>query len=503
MLKLSGSPRRMCDGVTRRDLLHVGGLGLYGLTLDRALQQAAAGESSSTLPGFGRAKSCILLYLFGAAPQHETFDPKELAPVEVQGELRGIASSLPGVSIGEGLPRTAEIADRLTIVRSMTHPYPLHCVAYALSGMPTYTTDLEARPRDPAHWPYLGSIVDHQWGQRPPTPAELAGMPRHVGLPWVFNSQVDDLGLLAGPYAAFLGQKYDPVWGKFAGEAVRKAPKCRHEQSKEYVDPYAAIAPDSRFVFDGADRFQTDVTSDRFHSRRALLNQLDAARRTAEELSVSQSYGVHQQRALSLLTSERVRTALDLRRESTTVRDQYGPTLFGQSCLAARRLVEAGTRFVSVFWDAYGTYFSGGWDTHQNHYPRLKEYLLPGFDAAYAALIRDLEQRGLLEETLVLCFSEHGRTPHIDSKPVGAARHHWSQVYSMTLAGGGTKRGAVVGRSDHLGGTVVDTPISPKDIQASTYHLLGLDTSALIHDQQGRPYPLAGDGRVRPELFAG
>ena len=146
--------------------------------------------------------------------------------------------------------------------------------------------------------------------------------------------------------------------------------------------------------------------------------------------------------------------------------------------------------------------FPGGWDTHQNHYPRLKQYLLPGFDRAYAALIRDLDQRGLLDETLVICMGEHGRTPQIDSKPAGAARHHWSRAYSATLAGGGVPRGAVVGRSDALGADVLETPISPKDIHATTFHLLGLDPHAMMYDRQGRPYPVGGGGEVRTELLA-
>jgi hypothetical protein len=501
MLRLLGSRRQLCDGVTRRDLLHIGGLGLYGLTLDRAAQLAAA-TTDTALPGFGRAKSCIMLFLFGASPQHETFDPKPEAPAEIQGELRGISTSLPGVAFCEGLPRTARVADRLTVVRSMTHPFPLHCVAYALTGMPTYTTDLEVKPRDPALWPYVGSIADYFWQQQDANPSASNGVPRHIGLPWVFNSQVDDLGLLAGPYAAFLGQQYDPVWAKFEGKSLRDAPKCRHEQPKVYSDPYAAIDPDGRFVFDGAGQFAEQVTIDRFNHRRVLLEQIDTARKAADAAAAVRSYGVNQTRALSLLTAPKVREAMDVRRESPQLREQYGHTLFGQSCLAARRLVEAGSRFVSVFWDAYGTYFSGAWDTHQNHYPRLKEYLLPGFDAAFSALILDLEQRGLLDETLVLCLSEHGRTPQIDSKPVGAARHHWSQVYSMALAGGGTHRGAVVGRSDRIGGEVAQTPISPKDIHATTYHLLGLDPHAVIYDQQHRPFPVSGSGQVRGELLA-
>lgn len=503
MLRLLGSERRMCDGVSRRDLLHVGGLGLYGLTLGNATPLSAATNDPAALaPGFGKAKRCIMLFLFGAAPQHETFDPKPEAPVEIQGELRSIASSLPGVPICEGLPQTACVADRLTIVRSMTHPFPLHCVAYALNGMPAYTTDVETKPRDPALWPYVGSIADYMWSQRDGGRPAVSGVPRHMGLPWVFNSQVDDLGLLAGPYAAFLGQQYDPVWAKFEGKPLTVAPKCRHEQTKEYIDPYSSIEPGGKFVFDGAGQFQDQVTINRFNERKVLLEQLDTARSAIDRASSIRTYNSQQVRAMSLLTSPAVREALDVTQEAAPMRERYGHTLFGQSCLAARRLVEAGSQFVSVFWDAYGTYFSGAWDTHQNHYPRLKQYLLPGFDAAFSALILDLEQRGMLDDTLVLCLSEHGRTPQIDSKPVGAARHHWSQVYSMAMAGGGTKRGAAVGRSDKIGGMVADTPISPKDIQATTFHLLGIDPHSVVHDQQHRPYPIAGDGQVRPELIA-
>jgi hypothetical protein len=177
-------------------------------------------------------------------------------------------------------------------------------------------------------------------------------------------------------------------------------------------------------------------------------------------------------------------------------------TLFGQGCLAARRLVEAGVRFVTLFWDGYGQFAGCAWDTHYNHYPRLKEYLLPGFDQAYSALILDLEARGLLDETLVLWMSEHGRTPRIDSKPKGAGRHHWSRAYSAVFSGGGMAQGRVVGSTDRQGSEVRQTPVSPKDILATTFHLLGLDPYTVLHDPQGRPYPIAGDGMVRPELLA-
>ena len=176
-------------------------------------------------------------------------------------------------------------------------------------------------------------------------------------------------------------------------------------------------------------------------------------------------------------------------------------TLFGQGCLAARRLVEAGSKFVTVFWDGFGQFGNCGWDTHNNHFPRLKEYLLPGFDLAYPGLLRDLRARGMLDETLVLWMSEHGRTPRIDPKPKGAGRHHWSRAYSMALAGGGSARGRVVGATDRIGGDVKDLPISPKDVLATTLHLLGLDPHATAPDRVGQPMPLAGTGSVRPELI--
>jgi hypothetical protein len=501
MLNLQGTPKTLCDGLTRRDLLHVGGIGLWGLSLGALSPATAAGPIAPTaLPNFGKAKHCVLLYLFGAAPQHETFDPKPDAPAEIQGETKAIATSLTGVHYAAGLPQTARLADRLTTIRSMSHPYPLHGVAYALSGLPVYTTNLETAPRDAAQWPYLGSVADHYWTTR--NGRAEKNVLQHVGLPWVLNSQTDDLGLIAGPYASFLGQQFDPVWAKFTGKGERTAPKCRHEQPKEYQDPYAKASRDGTFVFDGLAPESADLGDARFGLRRSLLSQFDQARREMDQAFAVRDYGVQRERAATLLTSAELRAALDILREPDAVRERYGYTLFGQSCLAARRLIEAGSRFVSVFWDAYGTYFSGGWDTHQNHYPRLNNYLLPGFDPAFSAFILDLEERGLLDETLVILTTEHGRTPQIDNKPAGAARHHWSKVYSTVLAGGGTPRGAVVGKSDKIGGEVAETPISPKDIQATALHLLGIPDGTVMYDRQNRPYPLAGDGRVRPELLA-
>ncbi|HZT80348.1 MAG TPA: DUF1501 domain-containing protein [Gemmataceae bacterium] len=498
MLRLLGSPTTLCDGLTRRELLHVGGLAALGLGLSdlfalRAAQAAPARPASR----FGKAKACILLFPYGSPPQHETFDPKPDAPAEVQGELKAIPTAVPGLRVCERLPRVARVMDRVTVVRSMTHPYPEHGVAYAVSGIPTYTPALETRPRDPRHWPFIGSVVDYlgerRDGKAPP-------VPRNVGLPWLLNSRTD-LNVSAGPYAAFLGQGYDPVWAEFDGAGTKVAPKYTEGQRRKFHDPFAGVAPAGTFRLPSEGRLPGDVSVERLGLRRSLLEQFDRARAAADRRADAPGFDRHREMAFSLVTSGKMRAALDVRREPLAVRESYGWTLFGQACLAARRLVEAGSQFVTVFWDGFGQFSSCAWDTHANHYPRLKEYLLPGLDLALPALLLDLEARGLLDETLVIWMSEHGRTPRIDPKPKGAGRHHWSRAYSALLAGGGVGRGQVVGASDRLGGDVKDTPVSPKDILATAFHLLGIDPDTTLTDPQGRPLSVAGDGKLRPELL--
>jgi hypothetical protein len=489
-LRILGTARRLCDGLTRRDFLQVGALGPLGLGLATPL--AAAPKAAA-----GRAKACILLFLYGSPPQHETFDPKPGAPAEVRGEMGSIPTGLPGIRFCDGLPRTAAVAHEMTVVRSMTHPYPEHGVAYAVSGIPTYDPSLETRARDARHWPFIGSVVDYL-AERAGAPA---GVPRNVGLPWMLNSKSDQL-VNAGPFAAFLGQAYDPIWTDFTGRGVRPVPKYTEGQAKEFVDPFGGCTPDGRFVLSSDARVPADVPAARLDARRDLLTHLDQARRELDRSAAAAPHDRHRDRAYALLASPAVRDALDVTREPRAVRESYGMTLFGQGCLAARRLVEAGSKFVTVFWDGFGQFAGCAWDTHANHFPRLKEYLLPGFDRAYAGLLRDLRARGLLDETLVLCLSEHGRTPQIDSKPKGAGRHHWSRAYSMALAGGGAAREKVVGATDKIGGDVKDCPVSPKDVLATALHLLGFDAQATVPDTLGQPRPVAGSGVVRPELMA-
>ena len=503
MIRLLGAPTTLCDGLTRRDLLHIGGLGAFGLSLSgflklRAAEPAAARPPVAPTGNFGRAKACILLFPYGSPPQHETFDPKPDAPPEIQGELKSIPTRVPGLRIGEGLPGIATVADRLTVVRSVTHPYPDHGVAYAVSGIPTYTPALETVPRDARHWPFIGSIVDYLETKRTGDPVPV--VPRNVGLPWLLNSRTD-MNVSAGPYAAFLGQGFDPVWANFDGAGKKIAPKYGEGQKKEYLDPFAECGYDGKFLLSGAGELQPEVSAGRLDDRRSLLARFDDARARAERTGSVGGFDRFREMAFSLVTSNRMRDALDITREPLTVRERYGPALFGQSCLCARRLVEAGSKFVTVFWDGFGQFSGCGWDTHANHYPRLKDYLLPGFDRAFPALLLDLEARGLLDETLVIWMSEHGRTPKIDPKPKGAGRHHWSRAYSVVLAGGGVAAGKVVGSTDKLGGEVRDCPVSPKDLLATAFHLLGIDPHTTVPDQQGRPVPIAGDGKVRAELL--
>jgi hypothetical protein len=502
MLRILGSNRKLCDGMTRRDLLRIGGLGLAGLTLAdlERWQTASAAEGLTRPRSFGRAKSVILIHLYGSPSQLEFVDPKPDAPLEIRGELGSIPSSLPGLRVCELLPTFAKVMDRTTVLRSMTHPYPLHGVAYALTGVPTLDLPAELNPRDPRNWPFFGSVVDYVDAQRQQAaPGPPRAVPANIALPFKFSSRRVGEVPRAGPYAMFLGAEFDPVWTDYVGKATKGLTKTLAAQTFDDNDPYIGLAPDSYFYVPAATNLQNDITFDRLLRRKSLVAQVDEARRDLSATTRGKQLNRYRQMTYELLESDKLRDALDLRKESPAARELYGPTLFGQSCLAARRLVEAGGRVVSVFWDEYGLAGSG-WDTHYNHYARMKQELCPGLDQAWYGLITDLDQRGLLDDTLVVCTSEHGRTPKITTGQ-GGGRDHWSRVYASLVAGGGTKRGCVVGASDKQGGDVLDRPISPKDLLATMYHLLGIDHEMLIRDALGRPLPLV-EGKVIGEVLA-
>ncbi len=491
MLRVLGSPKKLCRGPTRRDFLTAAGFGALGLGA------AAAPLYAAPPRGFGRAKACILLYLYGSPSQLETFDPKPDAPVEIRGELGAIRSRLPGADVGELLPLTSRVMDRVTVVRSLTHPYPIHGVAYALTGVPQIDVPMELNPRDGRHWPFIGSVVDYLASRERKRPESA---PTNIALPFPFSSRRVGETPRAGPYAAFLGGAYNPVWTEFRGDATVHTVKTLQQQKLDVAEPYMGISADGRFEIAGAADANADLTLDRLDARRSLAEQFDQGRRDLDASDAGRSRDRFRDLAYDLLHSDKVRTALDLRREPAAVRESYGLTLFGQGALAARRLVEAGSRFVSVFWDEFGLAGSA-WDTHWEHYPRMKNELCPGFDRAFSGLIADLDGRGMLDDTLVLLLSEHGRTPKLQNVN-GGGRDHWSRCYGAVLAGGGIARGRVVGKSDKIAGDVAERPVSPKDVLATAYHLLGIDPATTLTDRTGRPVPLLAEGAPITDAFA-
>ncbi|MBI1903894.1 MAG: DUF1501 domain-containing protein [Planctomycetia bacterium] len=508
MLRILGSARTLCDRLTRREMLQAGGLSMLSLGLADLLRLKAAqgGESTKTSgtnsdsngAPTAKAKRIILLYLYGAAAQHETYDPKPDAPAEIRGKFNPIATAVPGVAICEHLPKLAKIADRVTFIRSMSHPYNIHSAAYTMSGVERVDIPMELNPYDTRHWPCFGSVLDYL-AQRE-RPEHVPEVPRNIALPFPFSSRCGEF-IRGGPYGGFLGQAYNPVWTEFEGQATRVLKHWRGDVDQNVSDPYAGITPESRFTIAQLGQMQPGMTLDRLDRRRGLLSQLDDERRRLDKTQATASVDRFAEMAYSLITSTKLRDALDISKEPMERREQYGMTLFGQATLAGRRLLEAGATLVTVIWDEFGT-ANSAWDTHFNHYERLQTELLPGLDSALTSLLLDLEERGMLDDTLVMCLTEHGRTPQIFPKERGVGREHWSDVYCNLLAGGGIARGRVVGKSDKHGAYVAENPISPKDVLCTMYQLLGIDPQQTIRDKLNRPLPLVAEGRVVEELLA-
>ncbi|MEX0585492.1 MAG: DUF1501 domain-containing protein, partial [Pirellulales bacterium] len=368
-------------------------------------------------------------------------------------------------------------------------------------GYPALDFTSETNAFDSRHHPFFGSVVDYLQDRR--AGGKVPEVPSNIGLPFQFST-FSQFFRRAGPYGAFLGSGYNPVWTEFEGQATKSVQRVSFFDrlaDVEVQDPYLGITPESRLSLSQSARVQPTLTLDRLNRRRTLVQQLDDASRNFEQTVSTRSLDRYTAMAYSLLTSEKMVRALDVGLEPPSVREQYGMTLFGQSALTARRLLEAGCPLVSVFWDEYKI-VNTAWDTHFDHFTRLKDELLPAFDAAASSLLTDLAQRGLLEETLVLCLTEHGRTPKVDGKPRGGGRDHWSESYSVMLAGAGIRPGTVVGASDATGAFVKQRPISPEDILATMYHLKGIDPDTTIPDRLDRPVRLTEHGRVVPELLA-
>ncbi|MFQ5731416.1 MAG: DUF1501 domain-containing protein [Planctomycetaceae bacterium] len=498
MLRILGSHNPFRNGVNRREAMCVAGLSALSLGLPELLklQSLQAGERPHGKT-FGKAKRILLVYLQGAATQHETWDPKPDAPKGIRGAFGATPTSVPGVDISDGLPKMAQLMHRVALVRSMTHKYNNHSNHYTLTGYPTVNFSSETNPFDSRHHPFFGSVLDYLAEQQADN-SQPAGLPRNIGLPWKFSS-FSPVFRRSGPYGAFLGHAFDPVWTEFDGKATKTVNRSSFFQRKdvEVKDPFLGVTPGSRLRISKTARMRRGMTLDRLDRRRSLLQQLESETRRFETTNAGRSVDRFRGMAYSLMTSEKLRQALDVGQEPMSRREEYGMTLFGQSCLTARRLLEAGCGLVSVFWDEY-VIVNTAWDTHSRQPSRLRDELHPGLDAGLSSLLSDLETRGLLDETLVMCLTEHGRTPKLNKR---ASRDHWSNVYSVMLAGAGIRPGTVVGSSDRQGGFVKSRPVSPEDVLATMYHLKGIDPETTIPDRLKRPVKLVANGTQIDELL--
>jgi hypothetical protein len=467
MLKLLDDGPRLCDGIARREVLRAGGLGVLGLALGDLLATKASAASETKATG-GKAKSCIVLVLMGGPPQHSTWDPKPDAPAEVRGEIGPIATNVAGVQFGALMPKLATMADKLAVLRAVSTGDNAHSSSgyYMMTGRPHAPMNFEnANPGPPNDWPNIGSVVGRLTSPR-------GELPRTVRLPChIFNT---DGSVWPGQTAGFLGKSADP--GLFRCEPA----------SKDYHIPEFSLP--------------VEMPVERLSQRRSLLDQFNQQVAAVDRSGKLGEYDGLTQRAYHLLSSPQARGALDLAAESAPSRERYGQSQFGQSCLLARRLIEAGVRLVQVNWHRGPDEPSDNpcWDSHTNETQRLKEVLIPPMDSAFSALLTDLQERGLLDETLVLCLSEFGRTPRFNGR---AGRDHWGSVFSVALAGGGIRGGVIHGTSDKLGAYPQDGLVKPEDITATILHCLGIAPETEIHDALGRPFA-ASRGTVLQQVLS-
>lgn len=478
MLTLFGAPVSACDGVPRRQILQAGGAGLFGLSLP----QLMAAESVS-LPIAPKAKSVIFMMLFGGPSQLETFDLKPEAPEQIRGPFKPIASKTPDLLISEYLPKMAGVSDKYCVIRTMSHSFNDHSGGghYLQTGKRWHIPiggGFSATPKD---WPSMGSVVEYldqqQIGLTAPMPSYIV-VPNSLGT-------LEDKGQYRRPgeYGGWLGQRYNPLTTKISKKSIED-------------NPYWRVCTDEELTFEVPDmRSPEGVSIDRLERRRSLLNQFDAERRRLEQTEASLGYDAFRQRAFALMTSEKTRQALDIRSEPAELRDRYGRHLFGQSTLMARRLVEAGARFVTVHYETIDGY---SWDSHRNS-DDVRKHLLPTFDQACSALLLDLDDRGLLDETLVIVTGEMGRTPKANAQ---WGRDHWSTLFPAVIAGAGITGGRAYGTSDKDAAFATDTPVTPEDLAATIYHALGIDPELRILNSDNRPMQIVAGGAPVTALWS-
>jgi hypothetical protein len=456
---------RFCDALARRELLRAGAIGVGGLALADLLRLREAVASPGRTKATGKARSVVMLFLSGGPSHLDMWDLKPDAPEEIRGTFRPIATSVPGVQISEHMPRSARLADRFTIIRSMRHGNSNHPAAsyWMMTGGPIARTAPQAVTLSREDRPHPGAVLGKLRGA-------AGSVPPFVMLP----EMISPVGPpRPGQHAGFLGSAFDPY-------LVNSDPNLPDFSA-------GALAP------------LAEVTPDRLVDRRGLLSVIDRASQHLNASAAAGSLDPYYERAFDIITSPAAQRAFDVTAESDRTRDRYGRHVFGQSVLVARRLVEAGVRLVQVNWVRHDNGKGGqGYDSHRDHLNWAKTELLPPTDAAFAAIIDDLDAAGLLDETLVVMLGEFGRTPRFNSN---GGRDHWSQCFSAVIAGGGVRGGYVHGESDRIGAYPTSSPVTPDDLLATIYQCVGLDPHATLHDLQNRPHKLADGAPVR-ELLA-
>jgi hypothetical protein len=465
-----------CEGFhaarpSRRAILRVGGMGLLGLTMPRMLKASAeqAWASGSLKTVAPRAKSVIFLYQFGGPSHIDMFDMKPNAPQAIRSPHKPISSSVDGIQVSEHLPRVAKIMDKVTLIRSMTHTMKNHNSAsyYALSGHAPPVDDI--RLKDTLDlFPAYGSVVDALAPSR-------GDMPTFVSYPYLIR----DGSVTPGQHGSFLGKSHDPFFFS------------QDPNSPDFALPELNL-PEGTSI-------------GRLESRRELQQMIDQQSHMLDHAAAAEGLDEYYSKALAMLNSTRLRKAFNISAESDKLRDAYGRHTYGQSLLLARRLVEAEAKFITVYFsDGIGgqSFTSGGWDTHgfQNThmFPIIEKYHLPITDQTLPTLLTDLDERGLLDTTLVIWMGEFGRTPRLNAQN---SRDHWPQCYTVLLAGGGVKRGFVYGASDKHAEYPAKDPVRPDDLAATMYHLLGIDPATEVHAIGNRPVAIS-EGQPLMDVLA-
>jgi hypothetical protein len=477
LLSIQDDSAPLMDRVTRREWLRVGGLSALGLSLPPLLGPTPGRATAAEPPRlvgnlgstFGKAKNVIFLWLQGGPPQHETFDPKPDATVDIRGPFRPIATNVPGVRYCELLPRTARHADQLAVLRSLATRDDNHDVSgyWLLTGYPYGPGS--ARQIKPTDWPYFGSLVKML------KPSQKLPALTSVWLPDVMR--LNDNVTPAGQTAGFLGKRWEPE--RFVGDPALPG---YHVEGLGLNGDLAAV---------------------RIDRRRDLVSQLNRSFERGRRSEVLETWDRLSLQAFDLVTSGKARAAFDLGMEADKTRDRYGRYTWGQSCLLARRLIEAGVRLVHVNWarePGDSAVDNPMWDTHAQNADRLQDALCPMFDVSFDALLDDLADRGLLAETLVVVVGEFGRTPRINKQ---GGRDHWGHVFSMALAGAGIRGGQVIGASDKNGAYPTTDPIQGGDLTATIFHLLGIDPGGSFRDKADRPHPITKGEPIAAALGAG